>query len=243
VCWYTGAWPGREPPGSRPVDVGGATAKGIVNLRDRGPDRPSGAGPGSAGNGSLMRCLPTALFQPDLGLMLRESAAVSALTHDDARCTAACAAYNACVAALVAGAHPDYAVRAAELTAAQIEDAAGIDPGRGPVLAALRLGRALSIPRAAAHGPHKDFFPGKCAGYVLETLTLAIAAVLDPRSLEDVLVDVVRLGADTDTNAAVAGGLLGARDGIDAIPQRWRNTLQFGPEFQRLALDIMSTMD
>jgi len=36
----------------------------------------------------------------------------------------------------------------------------------------------------------------------------------------------VALGDDTDTTAAVAGGIAGLRDGIGAIPQRWRDALR-----------------
>ena len=35
----------------------------------------------------------------------------------------------------------------------------------------------------------------------------------------------VNLGDDTDTTAAIAGGLAGALYGYDTIPQEWRNTL------------------
>jgi ADP-ribosylglycohydrolase len=73
--------------------------------------------------------------------------------------------------------------------------------------------------------------PDEGGGYVLDSLSIAVAAVLDPRPLPTVLADVVRLGRDTDTNGAIAGGLLGARDGADAIPARWRAPLQFGAEF------------
>jgi ADP-ribosylglycohydrolase len=67
-----------------------------------------------------------------------------------------------------------------------------------------------------------------------------VTALLDPRPLEDALVDVVRLGGDTDTNAAIAGGLLGLRDGAAAIPARWVERLQFAGEFQAAAGTLAS---
>jgi ADP-ribosylglycohydrolase len=90
----------------------------------------------------------------------------------------------------------------------------------------------------ARNGPDLSAMKGACSGFVLDSLVLAIAAVLDTRSLEDVLVDVVRIGNDTDTNGAVAGGLLGARDGIDAVPERWKAKLQFREEFMRIGLEL-----
>ena len=35
----------------------------------------------------------------------------------------------------------------------------------------------------------------------------------------------MRIGGDTDTYAAIAGGLLGAYYGYDAIPKDWRNSV------------------
>jgi hypothetical protein len=39
--------------------------------------------------------------------------------------------------------------------------------------------------------------------------------------LRNALVAVVRIGNDTDTVAAIAGGLLGARWGASAVPDEW----------------------
>jgi ADP-ribosylglycohydrolase len=43
---------------------------------------------------------------------------------------------------------------------------------------------------------------------------------------EAVVRGAVALGGDTDTTAAIAGGLAGVRDGIDGIPLRWRAALR-----------------
>jgi ADP-ribosylglycohydrolase len=43
---------------------------------------------------------------------------------------------------------------------------------------------------------------------------------------EAVVKAAVALGNDTDTTAAVAGGIAGLRDGIAAIPHRWREALR-----------------
>jgi ADP-ribosyl-[dinitrogen reductase] hydrolase len=61
---------------------------------------------------------------------------------------------------------------------------------------------------------------GHGCGYVVDTLKSA-RMVLAAGSYESVVKAAVALGRDTDTTAAVAGGLAGVRDGIVAIPQRW----------------------
>ncbi|KAK4112721.1 ADP-ribosylglycohydrolase [Canariomyces notabilis] len=252
VDWYDGRnWPGRVP-GQIPRDVGGATGVGIRRFKQTGDLRTSGAGQGRAGNGSLMRCIPTALFQPDPGLADTESIAISAITHDDVHCTLACAAYNAVVRALIEGktqgeawqAGRDAVQRAAasceatataggvgmdKITAAARKVEAAFDAGKELVQVADLAARG---PKAATNGAKA--LPNKASGYVLESLTIALAALLDPRPLEEVLVDVVRVGRDTDTNAAIAGGLLGARDGVEGIPLRWREKLQFAEEFEEV---------
>jgi ADP-ribosylglycohydrolase len=223
LAWWRGDWPGREP-GTRPRDIGAATATGLRRYEAGGDPRAGGAGAGRAGNGSLMRCLPTALAVADRGRRIRESVEISAVTHDDPRCTVACAAYNEIAAALLDGAAPDAAVDAGR------ETAAGFAPsGAGDVVAAIDLGRLLRPADVAASGP--DSLADRGAGFVLDSLALAAAAVLDPRPLPDVVVDIVRVGSDTDTNGAIAGGLLGLRDGVAAIPRRWRDVLQFADEF------------
>ncbi|KAK1768078.1 ADP-ribosylation/Crystallin J1 [Phialemonium atrogriseum] len=238
LAWLDGFWPNRRP-GSRPPDVGGATATGLAAFRQTGDPGRAGAGPGQAGNGSLMRCVATGLFARDWDALVAESMRVSAVTHDDLRCTVACAAYNAVVRELVEGKEPAAAVETGLGVAGALEEGAGT--GGSPVRDAIELGRRLGVAVMAENGPAA--LPGKGAGYVLESLTIAVAAVLDPRPLVDVLVDVVRIGSDTDTNGAIAGGLLGARDGVDALPEEWVEVLQFADEFVEIATELTAGGD
>lgn len=196
-----------------------------------GDPHASGLGQGPAGNGSLMRCLPTALAVSDRDRRIRESVELSALTHSDRRCTGACAAYNEIVAALIAGNSAIQAV-AVGLSTANTH-------GGAPVVQAIRRGTSLSLPEGVAQ--HRSGQAGAedgTGGEVLHSLWLAVAAVLDPRSLEQVLVDVVRLSGDSDTDAAISGGLLGARDGAAQIPRRWRAQLKFAAEFTEAAATL-----
>jgi ADP-ribosylglycohydrolase len=221
--WLSGDWPGRD--GKPPRDVGVATRAGLERYRLCRDPRACGAGAGRAGNGSLMRCLPTALAVDDPGLRVQLSMEISAITHDDPRCEVACAAYNEIAAALLSGAGTAEAVdagldAAVRLNVRKVADAIG-------------YGRQLRPQMLVRTG--ETYLDDEAAGFVLDSLSLAVAAVLDPRPLPDVLVDIVRIGHDTDTNAAIAGGLLGVRDGADAIPERWERVLQFADEFRDAA--------
>ncbi|KAF2462057.1 ADP-ribosylglycohydrolase-domain-containing protein [Lineolata rhizophorae] len=226
--WRDGEWPDRAP-GSRPVDIGRATEVGLERYqRSRDPSK-AGAGHGQAGNGSLMRCVATALLQLDREKRIRESQAISAITHDDERCTVSCAAYNEMVAALVAGKSATEAVEDGLAVARELSR---------DVEDAIVRGKGLKPADLAENGPQA--LVGKGGGYVLESLILAVAAVLDSRPLVDVLVDIVRVGKDTDSNAAIAGGLLGARDGVQAIPDDWVQKLQFAEEFRTVLASLLT---
>jgi len=226
--WYEGRWPGRKP-GSHPRDIGGATAAGLVAFKRSGDPSTSGAGDGRAGNGSLMRCIPTALAVADRDERIDHSMRISAITHNDRRCTTACAAYNEIVAALIEG------TSAADAVA--IGKAIAIELAAPDVADSISHGAQLDPAVLAATGQTQ--LPDDGSGFVLDSLTLGVAALLDSRPLADVLIDIVRLGNDSDTNAAIAGGLLGARDGVDAIPEQWVSTLQFRDEFIRAASTLV----
>ena len=63
-------------------------------------------------------------------------------------------------------------------------------------------------------------------GYVVHTLEAAIWCLLTTYSYEECVLKAVNLGDDTDTVAAVAGGLAGAMYGYEAIPVKWLTMLK-----------------
>jgi ADP-ribosylglycohydrolase len=66
---------------------------------------------------------------------------------------------------------------------------------------------------------------GETQGYVMIAFQNAFYELLHAPSLEEGVVATVRRGGDTDTNAAIAGALLGAVHGRDAIPAQWRRMI------------------
>ncbi|MBR5519346.1 MAG: ADP-ribosylglycohydrolase family protein, partial [Clostridia bacterium] len=66
----------------------------------------------------------------------------------------------------------------------------------------------------------------KSSGYVVDTLEAALWCVLTSANYRDCVLKAVNLGDDTDTVAAVAGGLAGALYGYDAIPAEWLDKLK-----------------
>lgn len=59
------------------------------------------------------------------------------------------------------------------------------------------------------------------AGFVRLAFRIAFWHAVHTPSWRDALVDLASRGGDADTNCAIAGALLGARDGASAIPEAW----------------------
>jgi len=199
------AWFRTDPP-----DVGTLTRR-VLRRADRGEEAFSAAravweerGPEvSAGNGSVMYCAPLGLAYANRPAELFELApALSALTHFDERCRTAVLAVTLTVAALVRGEAPEEAARAALLA---VQDRGGGEELEFLVEAA---GRSRPI-----DGPDQ--------GFCLFTAGIGVQALLRSGDFETELRRVVSLGGDTDTNAAVAGALLGARLGEGGLPRVW----------------------
>jgi ADP-ribosylglycohydrolase len=78
---------------------------------------------------------------------------------------------------------------------------------------------AAQIDRPDLYGSELHLHRG--AGFVRVAFRLAFWHAVHTPLWRDALVDVASRGGDADTNAAIAGALLGARDGVRAIPPAW----------------------
>jgi len=153
----------------------------------------------SESNGSLMRVSPIGVRAAgDPSLAARTARDDSTLTHSNPVCLDACAAFCAAIAAAVGGAGRDAMFEAA------------LAHSKGPAHEAVK--------RAQKGNPPNDFFTHP--GWVLVALQNAFWC-LQTLDFEEALVRTVARGGDTDTNAAIAGALLGSLHGREKIPARW----------------------
>lgn len=60
---------------------------------------------------------------------------------------------------------------------------------------------------------------------MVDTLEAAIWCLLNTSSYKDCVIKAVNLGEDTDTVAAIAGGLAGMFYGYDMIPKEWLDVI------------------
>ena len=84
-----------------------------------------------------------------------------------------------------------------------------------------RVIKALDITDITA--PEEIGLDGWDMGFTLKAMQVALWCADRAADFEEALIAVVNAGGDTDTNGAVAGAVLGARFGLDAIPRRWRD--------------------
>ena len=199
---------------SGPFDCGGTIERALSVIA--GPmERPAArardvASQTSQANGALMRVSPLGIFghamEPArLAELARRDAS---LTHAHPVCQDASALFAVTLAhAIRRGGAPDEVFAFARRWAETTELSADV---RGAVDAAERENV-------------EDF--SSSMGWVLIALQNAFYQLRHAVSLEEGVVDSVMHGGDTDTNAAVAGALLGAVYGEAAIPARWRDAV------------------
>ena len=83
--------------------------------------------------------------------------------------------------------------------------------------------------------PEKEI---KSSGYVVDTLEAALWCLLNTDNYRDCVLRAVNLGEDTDTVAAVAGGLAGMAYGVEGIPKEWLNQLARREYIEKLCEDF-----
>jgi ADP-ribosylglycohydrolase len=180
----------------------------------------------TAGNGSLMRTAPVALaFLDDPAGLTEAATALSAITHYDPEAGEACVLWC-------------HAIRHAVLTG-DLDARAGLDP-----LPASGRERWAERLEAAERSRPRDFSRN---GWVVEALQAAWSAIattpvpgVRAGHLRLALENAVRGGRDTDTVAAIAGGLLGAAYGASAVPAAWQLSLHGWPGLRARDLSALA---
>ena len=228
---YGGSYPARYASrrhgrrrGSAPADFPGAREPAGLSALQASRAAWEESGGGAAGNGAVMRCAPLAIrWRHDDAALVRNTVCSAAVTHWEWRCIWSSVFVNLAIASLLQDPpDPDpRLIHRAERARETLGDALapyGID---APPPAAVT--RALDVADIAA--PADIGLDGWDMGFTLKAMRVALWCAHRAADVEEALIAVVNAGGDTDTNGAVAGAVLGARFGLDAIPKRWRDTV------------------
>jgi ADP-ribosylglycohydrolase len=201
---------------SHPFDEGNATRQALCGI---GPARRRGgtaaatarqsADPQTQANGALMRQSPLGIwgYARDPAVLDGYVRADTQLTHPNQICQDASAAFIVALAAVI---REGLDGPAAYARACEWNQAHGHSPKVTQALAAAKTAR-----------PNYE----QSIGHVPIALQNAFYQALHAPSFEVGVVDTVMQGGDTDTNAAIAGALLGAIHGAAAVPDQWRAAL------------------
>lgn len=174
----------------------------------------------SNGNGSLMRIHPFALYQyyrNDRDIELIHQA--SKLTHGHIRSQIACGIYTFILWELLES-------PSKESIRHGLEKAYSYYKSTNENKVFMRLYKNIGgIGRSAEENilTREDI---KSGGYAVHTLEAAVWCLLTTDSYRECVLKAVNLGLDTDTTAAVAGGLAGALYGLNSIPADWLHKLK-----------------
>lgn len=209
---------GQYTPYGYSYDIGRGTRQAIENYdATNNVYMCGGRSASNNGNGSLMRIMPAVLYCIDKKLetdhAIKTIHAISALTHAHARAEIACGMYYFMARAIING-------------AGDLIDClqAGINDGIAFYREDARYGTELTYyTRLFDLNAFKRLSDGaiKTSGYVVDTLEAAVWGLITTNSFDKALFKIVNLGGDTDSIAAVAGGLAGLYYGYDAIPADW----------------------
>ena len=221
-------------------DVGGVTRHAIRKLRQG--VAPAQAGPRTEadnGNGALMRILPLvfhATWQAqnlDLNAAWALTEAVASVTHGHPRSTLGCFLYLLVARGVGQGLAPRAAYEQMRTVAVP-----WLHNGSLPaVVEDKQYQRVLdgSLPRLAEAQIQSS-------GYVVHTLEAALWCLLTQESYAATVLAAVNLGDDTDTTAAVAGGLAGLAYGEAAIPADWLAVLARRTDIEDLAARLAGSV-
>lgn len=167
----------------------------------------------SAGNGSLMRCLPIALSYTDLQDVERVSRMQSKMTHYDERCNQACEMYNRIAFRMLNHHVGMQEAIVSEIKGTEYESILHEEPGCEP------------------------------SGFVVHTFRWVLHILLTSNSFAEVVQQAANLGGDSDTIAAIAGGLAGINYGYDGIPETYTSKIIIKERLDDLSLKVISVRE
>ena len=193
------------------------------------------------GNGSLMRIIPICLFQyekvkadeSDIAESVTIIHQVSALTHAHLRAEIACGLYFFMIKHIL----DDKGVR-------NLREClqAGMDEGLEYYMQNEDCKKELEhYARLFDLEKFKNLNERDIqgTGYVVDALEAAVWCLLGTDSYRECELKAVNLGDDTDTVAAIAGGLAGLYYGYEAIPKDWTNAIKKREWIERLCVEYV----
>ena len=236
VDWiFNGTW----CAGDEAFDYGNVTYKALNRLHNlmqlhRKINPKKGKHEMECSNGSLMRTLPLAFFMMNLPVeeRFRITDEVSRLTHGHPRPSLACHIYLEFARELIIGFSKQEAYRNMQQKVNEFIPTIADLQAEAPHFRRILMENISLLSENEIQSN----------GYVVHTLEASLWCLLKYDNFKDTILAAVNLGADTDTTAAVTGGLAGLMYGYEQIPKEWIDVLARKEDIEdlgkRLALVI-----
>jgi len=206
----------------RCFDIGNATRAALHRFEADGNPFAGSPDPGQAGNGSLMRLAPVALFyRDDPAEAVRRCGESSRTTHAAPATIDACRYFGGLLVGAVRGVAKETLLSPRYTPVPALWDSEPLCPEIDAVAAGSFLHRKPPQIRGS--------------GWVVASLEAALWAFASTDSFREGCLAAANLGEDADTTAAIFGQIGGACNGESAIPSEWRSRLALPGELDRIA--------
>lgn len=224
----------RFTPHGEVFDIGNATAVAIAKMGNGvNPVECGGIRDSDNGNGSLMRILPLAFYgrKMEEDALIKMIEDISSLTHRHKRSKLACIIYVIFAMQLLSGADKEQALKE---TVQFVKNKCTTDYFD-------ELGNYIRILNGEIISQPENMI--RSTGYVVDTLEAVIWCFFQTDNYRDAVLQAINLGGDTDTIAAIVGGVAGIYYGFQSVPDQWIQNLarkkmlyEMFEEFARIVL-------
>ena len=225
VKWYHESfWTAR----GEVFDIGIATREALNRIsKGEQPEFAGSTDASSNGNGSLMRILPLLFYIKDLPISERYKITkkVSSITHGHIRSVISCFYYLEFAREILLGKDRFEIYQKLQTEIPDFLNSLSINPHE------ISLFERLLREDISELAEHEIL----SSGYVLHSLEASIWCLLTTDNYKDATLKAVNLGEDTDTTAAITGGLAGLFYGFNTIPENWIKQLARKDDIEDLA--------
>lgn len=173
-----------------------------------------------AGNGTIMRIAPIAMYARNLTQVQKYSSLNSATTHSNPLCTQSAELFSRMIFIALKGSH----------TKAEIFRNIELQCLARPHTLRQELRTIFEKKTYKYNPPYIE-----STGYVIKSLEAALWAFNKSRSFKHGALLAVNLGGDADTVGALYGQLAGAYYGVNAIPTKWQKQIHNHVEIKNIA--------
>lgn len=212
-------------PYGKVFDIGNSTRNSIIEIcAGKKPIDCGGRAEIDNGNGSLMRILPIAFYGEKINgqELMKLIEEVSSLTHGHNRSKLACIFYVEFVIQIISGYEKEEA-----------------------------LDRTITFVKSNCTKSYLDEFKNfekifskkivnvnedeiESTGYVIDTLEAVLWSFFHADGYRNTILKAINLGGDTDTIAAITGGIAGIYYGINDIPKEWIQSIAKKEELHQM---------